>query len=92
MPLRVGCHRAVQIFYTDYSRNTLETTRFGFDKGGGHYPCSILWRDTCPSWLSVEVSYAAPQAHGIVNIALHRKYSPGIIFIFSQGRNDLYHV
>jgi hypothetical protein len=35
MPLRVGCHRAVQIFYTDYSRNTLETTRFGFDKGGG---------------------------------------------------------
>jgi hypothetical protein len=30
----------------------------------------------------VDVSYAAPQAHGIVNVALHREYSPGIIFIF----------
>jgi hypothetical protein len=26
------------------------------------------------------------------NITLHREYSPGIIFIFSQGRKDLYHV
>jgi hypothetical protein len=33
----------------------------------------------------VDVSYAAPQAHGIVNVALHREYSPGIVFIFSQG-------
>jgi hypothetical protein len=40
----------------------------------------------------VDVSYAAPQAHGIVNVALHREYSPGIIFIFSQGRRDLYQV
>jgi hypothetical protein len=40
----------------------------------------------------VDVSYAAPQALGIVNVALHREYSPGIVFIFSQGRNDLYHV
>jgi hypothetical protein len=40
----------------------------------------------------VDVSYAAPQAHGIVNIPLHQEYSPGIIFIFSQGRKDLYHV
>jgi hypothetical protein len=40
----------------------------------------------------VDVSYAAPQAHRIVNVALHRDYSLGIIFIFSQGRNDLYHV
>jgi hypothetical protein len=31
----------------------------------------------------VHVSYAAPQAHRIVNIALHWEYSPGIIFIFS---------
>jgi hypothetical protein len=30
----------------------------------------------------VDVSYAAPQVHEIVNIALHREYSPGIIFIF----------
>jgi hypothetical protein len=41
---------------------------------------------------SVDVSYAAPQVHGIVNVALHREYSPGIVFIFSQGRKDLYHV
>jgi hypothetical protein len=40
----------------------------------------------------VDISYAASQAHGIVNVALHRKYSPGIVFIFSQGRKDLYHV
>jgi hypothetical protein len=31
----------------------------------------------------VDVSYAAPQAHGIVNVALHREYSLGIVFIFS---------
>jgi hypothetical protein len=31
--------------------------------------------------VSVDVSYAAPQAHGIVNVALHREYSPGIVFI-----------
>jgi hypothetical protein len=40
----------------------------------------------------VDVSYVAPQAHGIVNVALHLEYSPGIIFIFSQGRTGLYHV
>jgi hypothetical protein len=42
--------------------------------------------------VGVDVSYAAPQEHEIVNVALHREYSPGIIFIFSQGGNDLYHV
>jgi hypothetical protein len=31
----------------------------------------------------VDVSYAAPQAHRIINVALHREYSLGIIFIFS---------
>jgi hypothetical protein len=41
---------------------------------------------------SVDISYAAPQAHRIVNVALYREYSPGIIFIFFQGRKDLYHV
>jgi hypothetical protein len=40
----------------------------------------------------VDVSYAAPQVHGIVNIALHREYSLGIVFIFSHGKKDLYHV
>jgi hypothetical protein len=27
----------------------------------------------------IDISYAAPQVHGIVNIALHREYSPGIV-------------
>jgi hypothetical protein len=40
----------------------------------------------------VAVSYAAPQACGIVDVVVHREYSPGIVFIFSQGRKDLYHV
>jgi hypothetical protein len=40
----------------------------------------------------VDVSYAASQAHGIINVALHQEYSPGIIFIFSQWRKCLYHV
>jgi hypothetical protein len=43
-------------------------------------------------WADVDILYAAPQAHGIVNIALHREYSLGIVFIFSQGRKNLYHV
>jgi hypothetical protein len=45
-----------------------------------------------PRHESVDVLYAAPQAYGIVNVTLHWEYSPGIVFIFSQGRNDLYHV
>jgi hypothetical protein len=40
----------------------------------------------------VDVSYAALQAHGIVNVALHQEHCLGILFIFSQGRKDLYHV
>jgi hypothetical protein len=40
----------------------------------------------------VDVSYVAPQEHIIVNVALHREYSLGIVFIFSQERKDLYHV
>jgi hypothetical protein len=40
----------------------------------------------------IDVSYVAPQVHGIVNVALHREYSPGIVFIFPQGRKDLCHV
>jgi hypothetical protein len=31
----------------------------------------------------VDVSYAALQAQGIVNVALHQVYSLGIVFIFS---------
>jgi hypothetical protein len=33
----------------------------------------------------VDVSYAALQVHRIINVALHREYSPGIIFMFFQG-------
>jgi hypothetical protein len=40
----------------------------------------------------VDVSYAAPQAHGIIIVALDWEYSPGIVFIFSQGMKDIYHV
>jgi hypothetical protein len=40
----------------------------------------------------VDLCYATLQVHGIVNVALHREYSPGIVFIFSQGMSDLYHV
>jgi hypothetical protein len=31
----------------------------------------------------VDVSYVAPQAHRIINVALHQKYSPSTVFIFS---------
>jgi hypothetical protein len=40
---------------------------------------------TLEGWGYVDVSYVAPQAHKIVNVALHQEYSTGIIFIFSQG-------
>jgi hypothetical protein len=42
--------------------------------------------------IPVDVSYVALQVHGFVNVALYREYSPGIIFIFYQGRKILYHV
>jgi hypothetical protein len=31
----------------------------------------------------IDVSYVALQVHGIVNVALHREYSLGIVYIFS---------
>jgi hypothetical protein len=40
----------------------------------------------------VDVLYAALQAYGVVNVTLHWEYSPGIVFIFFQGRKELYHV
>jgi hypothetical protein len=45
---------------------------------------------TAPKML-VDISYAAPKAHGIVIVALHREYSPDIVFIFSHGRKYLNH-
>jgi hypothetical protein len=32
--------------------------------------------------MTVDVSFVAPQVHRIVNVALHRECSPGILFIF----------
>jgi hypothetical protein len=32
----------------------------------------------------VDISYAAPQVHEIVNVALHQEYSLGIVFKFSH--------
>jgi hypothetical protein len=40
----------------------------------------------------VDISYAALQVHGIINVGLHQEYSAGIVLIFFQGRKDLYHV
>jgi hypothetical protein len=40
----------------------------------------------------VDVSYAALQAHEIVNVVLYREYYRGIVFIFSKGKKDLYHI
>jgi hypothetical protein len=40
----------------------------------------------------VDISYAAPQAHRIVNITLHQEYPIGIVFIFSKVRKYLYDV
>jgi hypothetical protein len=34
--------------------------------------------------LVVDISYVALQAHGIINVAHHREYSPGIIFILTR--------
>jgi hypothetical protein len=36
----------------DYPGKTLETTWYGFDPREGFSPCLVLWRGTCPSWLS----------------------------------------
>jgi hypothetical protein len=48
-----------------------------------------MHQDLAACFACVDVSYAAPQVHVIVNVALHREYSAGIVFIYSQGRKDL---
>jgi hypothetical protein len=63
------------------------------DEGGEAHPRrNDLFFANGRNDLVVDVSYAARQAHRIVNVALHREYSLGIVFIFSQGRKNLYHV
>jgi hypothetical protein len=51
------------------------------------------WAETgWPTWAwagtaaAIDVSYATPQVHKIVNVTLHWEYSSGIVFIFTQGR------
>jgi hypothetical protein len=39
--------------------------------------------------LYVDISYAALQAHRIINVAPHREYSLGIVFIFAQGSTSI---
>jgi hypothetical protein len=65
----------------------------GPGKGGVLLLCTLIcYGPAYPKRrLAVDASYAAPQAHGIVNVALHLEYSPGIIFMFSQWRKYLYH-
>jgi hypothetical protein len=36
----------------------------------------------------VDVSYAAPQAHGIINVALHQEYLSGIVFFNPKGSSN----
>jgi hypothetical protein len=42
----------------------------------------ISWLNPIERCAAVDVSYAAPQSHRIVNVALQREYPPGIVFIF----------
>jgi hypothetical protein len=52
----------------------------------------VAFMDSTRSRTLADVSYAALQVYRIVNVALNREYSPRIVFIFFQGRKDLYHV
>jgi hypothetical protein len=58
----------------------------------GYYRRFIVNFSKIAKLITIDVSSVASQAHIIVNVALHREYPSGIIFIFSQGRKDLYHV
>jgi hypothetical protein len=60
--------------------------------GGGGGTCQADQPAMVARLPSVDALYAAPQAHRIVNIALHQEYSLGMVFIFSHGRKYLYHV
>jgi hypothetical protein len=71
---------------TQYATNKEAAKPLPIPGGREVVPSNIAIQD------NVDVSYVAPQVHKIVNVALHREYSPGIEFIFFQGRKDLYHV
>jgi DUF971 family protein len=69
-----------------------ETVDLGFDAKPRNSRSSSPCAQCRPHNITIDVLYAAPQGHRIVNVALHREYSPSIVFIFSEGRKDLYHV
>jgi hypothetical protein len=74
-----------------FVRGSMTSDERGSSRSPGPRGCNMVTL-TVPITTIVDISYVAPQAHEVVNVALHREYSLGIIFIFSQGRNDLYHV
>jgi hypothetical protein len=73
-----------------------ELQGFNSDKNDPLHPSTLSSEHVPASTHEVEthvdVSYAAPQAHGIVNVTFHQEYSTDIVFIFFQRRKDLYHV
>jgi hypothetical protein len=83
---------SVATYYTLVLKHQMKPTQVK-----GIYLTKVRHLQGTVDWLvkdskAVDISYAYPQAHGIANVALHREYSPGIVFIFSQGRKDIYHV
>jgi hypothetical protein len=52
-PLRVGWHLAVQVFPPGITRDSrLKPPGSDLIGGRGISPCLVLWRGTCPGWLS----------------------------------------
>jgi hypothetical protein len=51
MPLCVGWHRAVRVFPPGITRER-RLKPLGPDLTGGISSCLVLWRGTCPGWLS----------------------------------------
>jgi hypothetical protein len=51
MPLYVGWHLVIRVFPPGITQKSLLKPP-GQDLMGGIGPCVILWRGTCPSWLS----------------------------------------
>jgi hypothetical protein len=47
----------------------------------------LLRLEASSAMVFVDISYAAPQAHIIINVALQLEYSPGIILYFPKGEN-----
>jgi hypothetical protein len=52
MPLRVGWHQAIQFFSPGITRERRLKPPCPDLTGGDISPCLVLWRGTCPGWLS----------------------------------------